>query len=73
MHQRAIALNADDMVGYYHLGSALEKKGMLEEAAEAYRLALVKFDKQYPSGTENKKAAEFKENIKTSINQIETK
>lgn len=73
LHQKAIALNADDMVGYFHLGIALEKKGKLGEAAEAYRLALVKFDKQYPPGTENKKAAEFKENIKTAISQIETK
>jgi len=73
LHKKAIALNADDMVGYYHLGSALEKKGMFGEAAEAYHLALVKFDKQYPPGTENKKAAEFKVKIKTAISQIETK
>jgi tetratricopeptide (TPR) repeat protein len=72
-HQRAIAINADDMVGYYHLGSALEKKGLLNEAAKAYHLALAKFDKQYPPGTENKQAAEFKEKIKTAISQIETK
>ena len=72
-HQRAIAINADDMVGYYHLGSALEKKGMLSEAVDAYHLALAKFDKQYPPGTENKKAAEFKEKIQTAISQLETK
>ena len=70
LHQKAIVLNADDMVGYFHLGSALEKKGKLGEAAEAYRLALVKFDKQYPPGTENKKAAEFKENIKTALESV---
>lgn len=72
-HQKAIALNADDMVGYYHLGSVQEQKGMLSEALEAYRSALVKFDKQYPPGTENTKAAEFKEKIKTAISQIETR
>ena len=71
-HQKAIAINADDMVGYYHLGGVLEKKGMLRQAVEAYHLALVKFDKQYPPGTENKKAAEFKEKIKTYKVQEET-
>jgi tetratricopeptide (TPR) repeat protein len=69
-HQRAISLNADDMVGYYHLGSVLEKKGMLTKAAEAYHSALVKFDKQYPPGTENTKAAEFKEKIKTALESV---
>lgn len=72
-HQQAITQNAEDMVGYYHLGTVLEKKGMLGEAAQAYHSALVKFDKQYPPGTENKKAAEFKEKIKTAISQIEIK
>lgn len=72
-HQRAIAINADDMVGYYHLGNALEEKGMLSEAVEAYHSALAKFDKQYPSGTEKKEVAEFKEKIQAAISQIETK
>lgn len=72
-HQQAIAINADDMMGYYHLGSALEKKGMLSEALEAYRTALAKFTAQYPPGSENAKAAEVGETVRTAIRHIESK
>lgn len=71
-HRQAIALNADDMMGYFHLGSALEKKGMRREAAEAYHTSQAKFDAQYPPGSGNKKVAEFGETLKKAIRNIET-
>lgn len=73
LHRRAITLNPKDMMIYYHLGSALEKKEMLPEAAVAYRTALETFNGQYPSGTENKNALEFLEKIRTAISNIENK
>lgn len=72
-HQQAISINTDDMMGHYHMGIVLEKKGMLNEAAKAYHNALTKFNDQYPSGTDNKKAAEFAETLRTAIHTIETK
>jgi tetratricopeptide (TPR) repeat protein len=72
-HRQAIAVNADDMMGYYHLGSAQEKKGGLSEALEAYRTALARFTAQYPPGTENAEAAEFGETLRSAIRNIESK
>lgn len=71
-HQQAIAVNADDMMGYYHLGSALEKKGALREALEAYRTALARFMAQDQPGREKAKAAEFGETIRAAIRNIES-
>ncbi len=45
-YQQALAVNGEDMMTHYHLGSALEKKGHLKEAAEAYRTALELFNRQ---------------------------
>ena len=73
LHQKSIELNPKDMMVYYHLGSALEKKGRIQEAVEAYRTALKKFNELYPAGTDNKNAAEFEKTIKTAITQIETR
>jgi tetratricopeptide (TPR) repeat protein len=72
-HRQAIAVNADDMMGYYHLGSALEKKGELREALEAYRTALARFTAQEQPGRDNAKAAaEFGETIRAAIRGIES-
>lgn len=71
-HRQVIALNADDMMGYFHLGSALEKKGLPREALEAYRTSQAKFDKQYPPGSGNRKSAEFGEMLKKAIRNLET-
>ncbi len=71
-HRRAIELNVEDMVGYFHLGNAFEKKGMLQEAIEAYNAALEKFNRQYPGGSKKKKAAEFFDKVRTAIDRIET-
>lgn len=73
LHRRAMELNPDDMMVYYHLGHALEKKNILREAVEAYRISLEKYNKQYPSGTENKNAAEFADTVKAAIKRIESK
>lgn len=69
-HQRAISLNGDDMMTRYHLGQALEKKGMLPEAAAAYRAALEIYGKEYPAGTGEKQAAEFLETVQSAISNI---
>jgi len=39
-HRAALALHADDVLINYHLGAALEKKGLFAEAVKAYRTAL---------------------------------
>lgn len=70
-HQRAIDLQGDDMMAHYHLGQALEKKGMLNEAAAAYHTALETCRKQYPADAGGKQAAEFLEKIKSAISSIE--
>lgn len=72
-HRQVIALNPDDMMGHYHLGRALEKKGMLAEAAAAYQSSLAKFTAQYPPGSDNKKAAQFGEELKSAIQGLEGK
>ena len=71
-HRQALAVNADDMMGYYHLGSALEKKGAPREALEAYRTALARFTAQDQPDRENAKAAEFGETIRAAIRNIES-
>ena len=73
LHQRSIALNPKDMMVFYHLGSALEKKDRIQEAAEAYNVALEKFNEQYPQGTDNKNATEFKNELKSAIVRINNK
>ncbi len=73
LHQRALDLNPNDMMVYYHLGNVLEKKGRLQEAADAYHMALKKFAEQYPAGTDNKNALEFQEKVKAAISEIEIK
>lgn len=72
-HRQVIAINPDDMMGYFHLGSALEKKGQVQEAAEAYRTSLAKYEKQYPNGTDNKQAIEFGKTLKAAITTIESR
>ncbi len=72
-HRQAIILNPKDMMTYYHLGSALEKKGELAEAAKAYQTALEKFNEQYSSTSNNKNAAEFAGKVKEALSQIENK
>jgi len=72
-HQQAIAINADDMMAYYHLGVALEKKEMYTEAAAAYQDSLVRYQEQYPAGTENPNAAEFEKLLRAAISNIEAK
>lgn len=72
-HQQAIAVKADDMMTYFHLGIALEKKGLFREALDAYHTSLVQYSEQYPSGTTNKQAAEFEQTIRAAITTIETK
>lgn len=72
-HQKALAVKPDDMMTYFHLGTALEKKGLLGEAAEAYHASLTQFNKQYPSGTTNKQAVEFEKTVKAAISAIETR
>ncbi len=71
-HRRAIELDVEDMVGYYHLGDAFEKKGLFQEAIEAYTAALEKFNRQYPDGSKKKKAAEFVDKVRTAIDRIKT-
>lgn len=71
LHRQAIGINPDDMVGYYHLGAVYEKKGMVKEAAEEYRKALERFDRQYPQGTDNKKAAEFRKQVEEALKGLE--
>ena len=73
LHQKSIALNPKDMMVYFHLGSVLEKKSRFREAYEAYNIALDKFNEQYPSGTDNKNAAEFQEELKAAISKLKNK
>ncbi len=40
LFKKAIAINPDDILVYYHLGQALEKLGDIAGAAEAYRTGL---------------------------------
>jgi tetratricopeptide (TPR) repeat protein len=42
LFKKAIAINPDDMLVYYHLGQALELQGDITGAAEAYRLGLAR-------------------------------
>jgi tetratricopeptide (TPR) repeat protein len=72
-HRQAIAIDADDMMGYFHLGSALEKNGLLREALAEYRNAQARFSKQYPRGTENKQATEFGQALGAAIANLETR
>ena len=72
-HRQVITINPEDMMGYFHLGCALEKKGQLREAAEAYHTAQAKFAAQYPKGSGNKKIADFGETLKAAIRNIETR
>ncbi|RJX23549.1 MAG: tetratricopeptide repeat protein [Desulfobulbus sp.] len=73
LHRRAIGLNDEDMMGYFHLGSALEKKGRLPEAMEAYQAARARYSKQYPQGTDNKQAVEFGRTLEAAIAGLETR
>lgn len=73
LHRKSIALNPKDMMMYYHLGSALEKKNQIKEAAEAYNTALIKFTEKYPQETENKNAAEFKKQLLAAIERTKNK
>lgn len=73
LHRRAIVLNDDDMMGYFHLGSALEKNGLLPEAMAEYRKAQARFSKQYPQGTENTQAAEFGQTLGAAIANLQTR
>lgn len=70
LHRKAAALNPGDMMIYYHLGTALEKTGRLQEAAAAYGTALEKFNETYPSGTENKDALQFQQQVKSAIDRV---
>lgn len=70
-HRQVIAINPDDMMGYFHLGSALEKKGLRREAAEAYHTSRARYDAQYPPGSGNTKSAEFGETLKKAIRNLE--
>lgn len=70
LHREAAALNPGDMMIHYHLGVALEKTGRLQEAAEAYAESLEQFNEQYPSGTENKDALEFKQQVNSAIGRV---
>jgi tetratricopeptide (TPR) repeat protein len=72
-HRQAIAIDADDMMGYYHLGCALEKNGLLREALAEYRHAWARFSEQYPRGTENNEAAEFGRSLDAAIANLETR
>ena len=72
-HQQAIAHNPKDMMTYYHLGRALEKKGVFEDAAKAYQTALEKFNEQYPTTSNNQNAAEFAGKVREALSQIENK
>lgn len=40
LYKKAIAINPNDMLVYYHLGQALEQLGDITAAAEAYRTGL---------------------------------
>jgi len=40
LFKKAIVINPDDMLVYYHLGQTLEQQGNIAEAAEAYRKGL---------------------------------
>ncbi|MCL7489172.1 MAG: tetratricopeptide repeat protein [Desulfobulbaceae bacterium] len=71
LHRMSIQLNPEDMMVYYHLGTALEKRDMVREAAEAYHTSLAKYNELYPSGAENKNSAEFAETVKAAIQRIE--
>jgi tetratricopeptide (TPR) repeat protein len=42
LFKKAIAINPDDMLVYYHLGQALELQGDFTGAAEAYRTGLAR-------------------------------
>lgn len=72
-HQRTIDLKGDDMMAHYHLGQALEKKGMLREAAAAYQAALEFYEKQYPEGAGGKQAEAFLEKVKSAVSGIENR
>ena len=71
-HRQALAINSEDMMTYYHLGSALHEKGELQEAADAYRTALEKFVQKYSSVEKTKEAAEFEKKVREAIRTIET-
>ncbi|MHB8810274.1 MAG: tetratricopeptide repeat protein [Desulfobulbaceae bacterium] len=70
-HRQVIAINPEDMMGYFHLGSALEKKGLRREALEAYHASRAKYDAQYPPGSGNQKSAEFGETLSKAIRNLE--
>ena len=42
LFKKAIAINPDDMLVYYHLGQALELQGDITGAAEAYKAGLAR-------------------------------
>lgn len=69
-HRQALAVDAKDMMAYYHLGVALEKKGALKEAAQAYRDSLEYFNEQYPATVDNKKVAEFGEKVRAALDAV---
>jgi tetratricopeptide (TPR) repeat protein len=69
-HQQAIAIKTDDVLVHYHLGIALEKKGLLREAAIAYRKALEIQAAQGATSHGDQRAAKHAETIRAALGSI---
>jgi len=72
-HKAAIALKKDDILVYYHLGTALEKKGLWQEALEAYQTALKNCEMMQSAGADAKKTKQTADMIKSAITNIQSK
>lgn len=69
LYKKAIAVNPDDMLVYYHLGQALEQLGDISGAAAAYRTGLSK----NVSAAGEQAAAEQRQALIDAVKNIQNK
>lgn len=72
-HKAAIAIKKDDVLVYYHLGKVLEKKGLWQEALQAYRTALGNCQIPQLAVATAVKKKQTVEMIQSAIAEVQTK
>jgi tetratricopeptide (TPR) repeat protein len=69
-HRQAIAIKPEDILVHFHLGTALEGKGLLREAAAAYEMALEQHEKIRNAEPADQHAVGSADSIKAAIANI---
>lgn len=71
LFQEAVAVNSKDVLVFFHLGSALEATGQIQEALKAYETALaLKNQRTTPATAKNNAEEDF---IQGALNNLRTK